>query len=471
MRCAGRLVRRLGLALALSGTHQGWAQGAGLQVLSQMLPDRPQLWGTLLDGLNFVQGWAGRGLPEWVAPSRILSYTARKPRYDALGQPLLDAQGELLCDQVHLSGRVFFPPAWRARSLEPLPVVVFTHGTCMRKDAVPSTFGGHEWMFGAAAAIYYGLVVVMPDLPGMGGDSSSYHPFCHRRSLAYAVVDALPAVRSLLETDAYLRENQYRLDPRLFLMGYSEGGYASLAAARELESQARPEGDGNGFILSGTVCMGAPCDLSGATRAAFLATDVLAPHCFYLPFIVLGYQAVYGRIIDPMEIFAPCLLESREDGNVLQWAAGGIDAFHVDAALARRLGAAAGRVVLRQLFNPAWVSEVLESPQFSATPLGRILEENDLAKGWAPTCPILFAHSADDRDIPIQNAFHGLETLSEAIRREGRDPSTLMALSMLGAPGEGVGHVAAVFPGYAKAFRWIEAKRRDPAKRTGPKAP
>ena len=63
---------------------------------------------------------------------------------------------------------------------------------------MPSEYGGHEWILGAAAAAYYGFAVAMPDQPGMGGDSQAYHPFCHGKSLAYSTLDALPALERLV---------------------------------------------------------------------------------------------------------------------------------------------------------------------------------------------------------------------------------------------------------------------------------
>jgi hypothetical protein len=241
-------------------------------------------------------------------------------------------------------------------------------------------------------------------------------------------------------------------------MGYSEGGYASLAAAQELEAQARRGCADPGFILSGTVCMGAPYDLVRNTLQAFLG-EVPSNYCFYMPYLVLGYQAVYGRIIDPLEIFAPVLLESRDDGNVLQWAAGGMDLLQVEAALTRRLGAAQGQVVLRRLFNPAWTAAMLDRPGQLETALGRILRENDLAQGWAPTRPILLAHSPEDRDVPAEDAIRALGILGDAVRQEGRDPSELLALRLLGEPGEGVGHLTAAVPGLVVALQQIDAWR------------
>jgi hypothetical protein len=199
-----------------------------------------------------------------------------------------------------------------------------------------------------------------------------------------------------------------------------------------------------------------------------MAVDTPAPHGFYVPFIILGYHAVYGRIVDPLAILSPAQLEDREDGNVLQWADGRSEGLRVDAAMGRRLGVPAGRLVLRKLFSPAWITEVLESHAFPLTPIGAILQENDLAGGWAPTRPIIFMHSPDDRDLPMANATLALERLSQAVREDGRDPAGLLELRPLGRPGEGIDHVLGIFPGISRAFSQIEEQRQKPTRAVSP---
>jgi len=120
------------------------------------------------------------------------------------------------CAPVRQSGRVFFPPSWRllGRSRK-LALVLYSHATMLEKADVPSQFGGHEWVVGAAAAAYYGFAVAMPDQPGMGGDSAASHPFCHGKSLAYSLLDALPALERLPAEDPYLAQRGYGWDGRL----------------------------------------------------------------------------------------------------------------------------------------------------------------------------------------------------------------------------------------------------------------
>src|ERR1051326_8920384 len=74
-----------------------------------------------------------------------------------------------------------------------------------------------------------GYAVAMPDYLGLG-DSPGLHPYHHARSEATASVDMLRAAR------AFCAANGFQLNGRLFLAGYSQGGHATMALLRELET-------------------------------------------------------------------------------------------------------------------------------------------------------------------------------------------------------------------------------------------
>ena len=320
-----RAFQALGLALLLAGPTRLPAQEATTGELQALLKAGPMPVGGgagLENWLEYLERWTGPDLPEWVVHSTVVHYSARRPLYDNQGRPMLDAEGNQVCAQAPQSGRVFFPPAWRAPFNRKLPLILYTHATTMKKHAVASEFGGHEWMVGAAAALYYGFAVAMPDQPGMGADAAAYHPFCHAKSLAYATIDAIPTLQEVFQTDPYLAERGYAWDGRLFVVGYSEGAYTALATVKELETNAAYYAAKGNYTLTGSACMAGPFDLSGLTRA-----DIINPlreyaHCFYLPYVIRSYHGVYGKALDPMEAFAPVLLENREDGNILTWTDG-----------------------------------------------------------------------------------------------------------------------------------------------------
>jgi alpha-beta hydrolase superfamily lysophospholipase len=102
------------------------------------------------------------------------------------------------------------------------------HGTMFRDaDApsnFPSTFSGFE--IGASA----GFVTVIPDFIGYGVSKDVVHPYYDMQSSGTAVVDMIKAAKY------YLQENKKAVNDKLFLLGYSEGGYVTMAAQKEIET-------------------------------------------------------------------------------------------------------------------------------------------------------------------------------------------------------------------------------------------
>jgi hypothetical protein len=437
----GRSQRLLcwGLALGLvlgAGAGPLGAQGLG-----------PERWARFEDCLAAVRresAW-----PQRLVPSEPLAYPSRRPRMDAAGQPVPGAPGRPATVPAAFTGRLFVPPAWRVARGTAVPLVVYAHGTELRKEAVPSRFGGQEWAVGAAAAAWYGFPVAMPDLPGMGGDAGAYHPYCHARSLAYAVVDCVPAALAALRAQGRLD-----WDGRLFLVGYSEGGYAALAAVKELETH-RGAYAAAGIRLTGSACMAGPFDLSGAMRAAFIEKVRRYSRAYYLPYIVRGYHAVYGPRLDPREVLAPALLAEGADGGLLAWTDGSRDGEAVDAALGARLGMEPEAISLRALFDPAWLERELDDPAYATSATRALLAENDLWGGWTPTRPILFRHSPDDANVPYDNSRVARERLAQAARAAGTDPDRFLHLVPVGRDGDGISHPAAAWIALPSAFGWF----------------
>jgi hypothetical protein len=233
-------------------------------------------------------------------------------------------------------------------------------------------------------------------------------------------------------------------------MGYSEGGYTTLATVKEMETHA---GD-YATALTGSACMAGPFDLSGAMRATFIDPAVLYPRSYYLPYFVLGYHGVYGPRLDPLAVFAPILLETGADGNILAWADGTQDGLEVDAEMGKRLGMAPDAICLRSMFNPPWLARELDDPGYATSGTHALLAENDLWDGWAPTKPILFRHSPDDVNVPYANTLVTLDHLGQEIRQRGGDPAILVSLP-IGQAGDHISHTEGALIAIPSAFPWF----------------
>ncbi len=113
----------------------------------------------------------------------------------------------------------------------PLPVMSFQHGTILDQSEAPSAFLSD---FIGVAAIFssLGYIMPMPDYLGYGSSKQIAHPYQHRKSLATATRDMLRASYELFAAQPNKPHNH-----NLFLTGYSEGGYATMATLKLLQEE------------------------------------------------------------------------------------------------------------------------------------------------------------------------------------------------------------------------------------------
>lgn len=177
-------------------------------------------------------------------------------------------------EAARLSGLLALPRGVAARRL-----VSFQHGTTTTRSAVPSQPDGT----GIAAAIAFagnGYALVVPDYPGLG-ESEGRHP--------YYVADAVgPAVVGMIEAAEKLDGVPSEL---VFLSGFSEGGWASLAALRVLESKGRQ-------VLGSAQVAGA-YDLRHVSLPAAMKGGAPS-HSLYLAYAAWGQSAHYGHRLDSL---------------------------------------------------------------------------------------------------------------------------------------------------------------------------
>jgi pimeloyl-ACP methyl ester carboxylesterase len=163
------------------------------------------------------------------------------------------------------------------RGVAPRRLVSFQHGTSTTRTAVPSRPDGT----GIAAAIVFagnGYALVVPDYPGLG-ESPGKHP--------YYVADSIgPAVVAMIEASQRLEQVP---DAPVFLSGFSQGGWASLAALRLMESQ--------GKSVLGSAQVAGAYDLRRVSLPAALKGGA-SSHSLYLAYAAWGQAAYYGHPLD-----------------------------------------------------------------------------------------------------------------------------------------------------------------------------
>jgi dipeptide/tripeptide permease/poly(3-hydroxybutyrate) depolymerase len=343
------------------------------------------------------------------------------------------------------SGRVYLPSPWLRRSSLAVPLVVYVHGTETEPDQVPQFNRGGEAMVGAMAAYFRNFAVAMPDLPGCGKDPSLRpHPFCQAKSLAFSVLDMIAPALRLLEVE------RRRWDGRIFIVGYSSGGYGAMAAVRELHTNPSYAW----IPLAGAACMAGPFHFAESTRA--LLADATPYHRPDIQVLLLhAYHDLYPEqdVFSPGQVLHAGLLESRtggfDQGNVHDWLRSACSTALLCQKIKFRLtGTIHGRIPARGVMNPDWVRTQLLSPAWPDTPAGRILMENDLVGGWQPKVPMLLATSPTDECVPASNTYDIMEDWAQA----GCTRVEFYPLTLLGV---GVDHSTGAALALAKAFSWL----------------
>ena len=261
------------------------------------------------------------------------------------------------------SGAVLVPVAPDA-----LPVLSYQHGTLEPRSETqaPSYYapGSDVWSVVSVLAST-GYVVSAPDYLGYGASKALPHPYEHAASLASASADMLRATRE------FCQQQQVRVNQQNFLLGYSEGGYATLALHKLLEEQ---------YATTLPVTASAPG--AGAYHKTAFARYILGAT---QPLSFLGSYVWVLRTYDRLS----GLNRPRS--------------FYYQEPYATRLQTdpfAAVPSQQAQLFAPAFRQAVLSNAD---APLAAALARNDL-HDWKPRAPLALFHGTADDYVPFFNS-------------------------------------------------------------------
>jgi alpha-beta hydrolase superfamily lysophospholipase len=134
---------------------------------------------------------------------------------------------------VTASGALLVPVTSQA-----LPLLSYQHGTIRpdAEDRAPSYYSPSSEVYSAVSVLAStGYIVSAPDYIGYGASKALPHPYEHAASLASASLDMLRAARE------FAAKEKLALNQKNFLLGYSEGGFATMALHKMMEEKAAAE--------------------------------------------------------------------------------------------------------------------------------------------------------------------------------------------------------------------------------------
>ncbi|WP_205499865.1 alpha/beta hydrolase family protein [Rufibacter psychrotolerans] len=288
------------------------------------------------------------------------------------------------------------------------------HGTIFADADAPSNFpagfSGFE-LFGSV-----GYVTVIPDFIGYGTTKDLVHPYYDEEHSAAAVVDMLKAARF------YLQQQQIATNDNLFLVGYSEGGYVTLAAQKEMEADADHD-----LELTAVAAGAGGYDLIGMMNTIATVPTYVEPS--FLPLILHGYNVTYGWNRPFTDFFQqpyagklPGLLDGTRDRE------------QINSELT---------TTPSQLFAPTFYAN-LSSPTGELA-LKQALTQNSLLD-WTPQAPTRLYHGTQDEAVFYQTTV----TAYDRFRAQGATQVTLH-------PIENGTHRTSIEPMMLDVLPWFES--------------
>ncbi len=231
------------------------------------------------------------------------------------------------------------------------PVLSYQHGTLFRNAEAPSNHATADEPAVIMASL--GYIVVAADYVGYGSSKGAPHPYLLSAPSASAVLDLLTAAKY------WRQKNKVPDNKQLMLVGYSEGGYVTMAAHRALQA-------GN-----------------HAQKAQLLGS-------------------VPGAGPYQLEVTLDALLHLvREDNPLI--------AALLNPGLLKNLGGSIRREVRDQLLKKALPddTDVVFDPTFIDNYLAddsAAIERVSNVHNWKPALPMRLYHGRDDKTVPYASA-------------------------------------------------------------------
>ena len=281
---------------------------------------------------------------------------------------------EYLGSRIMASGLVAFPV-----TKEEVPMVSIQHGTIVAHDEAPSV----NWNSYSSLAMVAstGYIVVIPDFIGFGESEQVLHPYYHEISTASSVIDMMLSVKEMAGLEGF------DFNGEVFLAGYSEGGYATMATHKKMEEE---KVEGLSLIASAPAAGG--YDIKGMQEYFFGRETYANP--FYIAYVAMAYKGIYGWDNPLSDYFKePYATRIPQYFNGM-YSGGGINA---------QLTTNVGELLSDDfLFNSD--NNSIYDPLFLA------LNENSL-HNWVPKKTMFLYHGTDDLTIPYENSVNTYNTM------------------------------------------------------------
>ncbi|WP_337041281.1 alpha/beta hydrolase family protein [Emticicia sp. 17c] len=266
---------------------------------------------------------------------------------------------------IQASGALAIPVLTDANTA--LPLASYQHGTIFSDADAPSYFSidGEGTMASVLSTL--GYIVAAPDYIGYGATNNLPHTYEHREGLATASLDMMRAAKE------FIVKEKINWNKNVYLGGYSEGGFATLALQKKIEEEAPSE-----FNLKASSCgAGAYNKTLSFKTIASVESDGDPTHNASYIWVILTYDRIY-KLNRPMssyfvEPYATQIQKDKQNARI--------------------------SVSFNKIISDNTKKGITEGTD---TALVNAVKDNDIFD-WKPKTPTLLTHGDADSYVPYFN--------------------------------------------------------------------
>jgi pimeloyl-ACP methyl ester carboxylesterase len=293
------------------------------------------------------------------------------------------------------SGLVIIP-----ETTDKIGMLSFQHGTISANSEAPTNLP-----LNSSELIYYsalstmGFITTIPDYIGFGSSSDITHPYYVEEYTAGAVVDLLKAAKELA------REKKLSFNEKLFLAGYSQGGYATMAAHKYIEENGL-----SGFNLIASFPASGGYDIKGVQEYFFNQDTYDNP--YYMAFVARAYQTAYDWSAPLSDFF-----QEPYASRIPDLFNGSKTADQINAQLTNTVSDLITTDIHANIDTDSKYNYITSA-----------FDENSLTD-WTPTIKMYMYHGSADITVPYENSVSVYQNFID----RGASPSVVQLITLEGA--------------------------------------
>ncbi len=320
---------------------------------------------------------------------------------------------DYLNQKVEASGLVCFP-----NQPGEYPVLCFQNGTNTLYAKAPSKNYSDQLFIVLEGIASMGFIVVIPDYLGFGESETVFHPYLHTETTVSAILNMIRATKEFSEEENTVAKP----NKDLFLLGYSQGGWATLSLQKAIEQNYSSE-----FNLVASACGAGPYNLS--TLNEYVLSQNEYPMPYFLAYILKGHWSVGSITNGYSDVFnatyaskIDALFDGKHSGD------------EINAALTTNIS---------QLITSGYRSGYKTDAKYTSI---RSAFATNSVTAWNLSTPTRLIHAANDVYIPISIS----EKMLSDFRAVGVPESKLQMVTI-----PGYDHPGGIIPTGVNAVLWF----------------